>query len=67
MPAHRAGEAIHGVNVNHPVLLVIGAAILGFLVPEFFIALSKRNISAPLSQNVVCSIAFAIIAAAFAF
>ena len=53
--------------MNHPVLLVIGAAILGFLVPEFFIALSKRNISAPLSQNVVCSIAFAIIAAAFAF
>ena len=49
------------------VLIVIGSIIVGWIVPEFFVALSPKNIKAPVAQNVGMAIAFGLISAGIVF
>ena len=48
-------------------LIVIGSIIVGWIVPEFFIALSPNNVRAPVAQNVAMAIGAGLICAGIVF
>jgi hypothetical protein len=53
--------------VNHPYMFTIGCGILGFFIPEFFKALSRRHIVVPLSMNLCTMVGAGLVAASFVF
>lgn len=50
------------MQVHHPNLFVAGACVLGYLFPEFLLLFSKRPINIPQAQNVLCAVAFGLMA-----
>lgn len=48
--------------MNHPVAFIIGSALFGWLLPEFLLALSTRNVNFEASVNAACSVAFVLLA-----
>jgi hypothetical protein len=45
------------------ILIVIGFVIVGWVLPEFFVVISPKNMRAPIGQNIWMAIAFGLIAA----
>lgn len=53
--------------INHPILFTLGGALMGFIIPEFFCALSSRGIKPSGGMKIFSTIGTALIAAAIAF
>ena len=52
---------------THPYLFTAGMAIIGFVFPEWLGILVKGNVRIPMGQNLICALAFGLIAYVFAF
>jgi hypothetical protein len=50
--------------MHHPILLISGSALIGWLIPEFFLAISHRKLTVPALCNIISAVGCGLIVAA---
>lgn len=51
--------------MNTPWMLITGASLIGFVFPDFLYILGNGRVRPPIGENILCAIAFGLVAASF--